>query len=98
MIEIKKTTHAACCGKTQTVWQINVPLLKEYVKLFEENGFLSIKKSIDSGIFNVENSNMRAICPFGNNKIQIKCKTKLCEEGKCEFEKVLLMIGDLQEK
>lgn len=93
MIIVNKITTAACCGKTQTSLEINTPLLKEYLQLFIDANYIVNKSYLDAGIFCVEDAGLVAICPYGSNRIQIKCKNSECAASINILEAVLYKIS-----
>jgi hypothetical protein len=75
------------CGKTQTFFEVNFSFDKKHLQLFSNNNFKENKSYTNVGILYVESKNLIAICPFGNNKIQVKCKNKDCDID--IFERIL---------
>lgn len=66
-------------------------MLKEHLDFFKKSGFAVVQSFYDAGIMYIEDTNVIAICPFGSNLIQIKCKSKNCEQGIKLVENTILV-------
>ena len=90
MITIDKKEIKACCGKSQIIWKLNVPIKQENIDLLQQAGFFPVKSYLNIGMLYVEDKGLIASGVFGMNEIRINCKNKLCQESIILFEKTVL--------
>jgi len=87
---VKRISSEACCGKKNIYIETDFPILKEYIDYFINNNYITNSSYIKSGFFYIENNGVIAICPFGSNKLQIKCKNSSCNEELDSIEKIFI--------
>ena len=91
MRDVKKTLIKSTCNctKPQTILEVNFSFDKSQLDYFNSNNFTDIKSYTNIGILYIEDSNIAAICPFGSNRLQIKCKTANCDASVAILENIL---------
>lgn len=91
MREVKKITiKSRCnCNKPQITLEVNYPFDKGHLQHFLNNNFIELKSYTNVGILYVEDANVAAMGPFGSNRLQIKCKTALCDNSVLLLENIL---------
>lgn len=90
MVIIEKRETAACCGKTQIIWKLNIPIKKEYLPFLQEAGFMFRQTYLDAGMLYIEDNNLLVTGVFGLTDMRIRCKTTLCNNSKTLLEQVIL--------
>ena len=85
-IEIKSRCN---CNKPQITLEVNCPFSKDHLQYFSNNNFLESKSYTNVGILYIEDANVAAMGPFGSNRLQIKCKTALCDISILSLENLL---------
>ena len=86
---IKRSVSDACCGKKSIHLELDFPIMKDLIDVFMENKYITNSSYLQSGFFYIENNNLIGVCPFGSNKIQIKCKNTLCNEEIDNIENII---------
>lgn len=91
MVSIKEKITAGCCGKFQISLEIDKSVSRDILKLFEDSKFLISNKFKEAGIIFIEDENIVATCPFGQNRFQIKIKNKEKWSESVDYLKKLLL-------
>lgn len=82
----------ACCGKTSVIFKTDQPLTKEIIKSLVALGFNEASHFTQAGILYVDNKYIILTGPLGSDKLQVKCKSKQCEDKINELEELLKTI------
>lgn len=90
MTAVERRETEACCGLKQISLRFKASVHKEHMSLFEDAGFSLLSQYVKAGILFIEDKNLSANCPFGQNEIFIKCKTKDCKSSVELIEKIIL--------
>lgn len=91
MIHIDKTEIKSCCGKSQTIWILSLPLSKELIPLLQQAGFSVLSMYTNVGMLHAEDRGLIANGTFGLAEIRIRCTNgKYCADSKELLEKVIL--------
>ncbi|HWZ23100.1 MAG TPA: hypothetical protein VNW06_10630 [Cytophagaceae bacterium] len=77
-MKVERLIVSACCGTTAVAFKLGTGISKDFLPLFESNGFVENKRFTKANILYVENEGLVATGAFGNNILQIKCKVKDC--------------------
>jgi hypothetical protein len=90
----KTTIKSNCkCGKEETIYQLSLPIKKNHLQFFTKNGYIESTPYTKIGILFVENNNFVLICPFGSNRLQVKCKKSNCDDILGDFEGFIGLIA-----
>lgn len=81
------------CGGMNLLLKISVAISKDFLSLFQNNGFKELTHFTQAGILYVENENLTIHGPFGSDKLQVKCKNKDCQEILNKLEALLQQLG-----
>lgn len=81
------------CGGVALLMKLSVTVTKDFLSLFQSNGFKELKHFTDAGILYVENENLTVHGPFGSDKLQVKCKKSECQEILNKLEELLQKLG-----
>jgi hypothetical protein len=92
LIKIDKREIKACCGKSQKIWKLNVPLNRDFLPIFQQAGFFFLSSFLDAGMLYVEDKGLTATGVFGLNELKIVCKNKSCEDSMKVLEQTILSL------
>jgi len=81
------------CGGVALLMMLSVSVTKDFLSLFQSNGFKELQHFTQAGILYVENENLTIHGPFGSNKLQVKCKKSDCQEILNKLEELLQQLG-----
>ncbi len=82
------------CGSLNLLLKLSVTVSKDFLPLFQNNGFRELTHFTQAGIFYVENQNLTIHGPFGSDKLTVKCKSKTdCPEILNKLEALLQQLG-----
>ncbi len=90
MISVERRQIEACCGQKQLTIKFNGSLFKSHIEIFVKEGFTVQERFVKSGILFLDDENISASCPFGQNELHIKCKNKDCLDSVSKIEKIIL--------
>lgn len=93
-MKVERIIIQACCNKKQIVFKLDKPLNESIINVLTSNGFTANPNFTKAGMLYADNLDLIVSGPFGNNKINVKCK----KEGDCEqilndFEALLVRTG-----
>lgn len=73
---IKASSSCSKCGGIALLFKLSVPVSEDFLSLFVKSGFRELSHFTKAGILYVENNDLIIHSPFGDNKLQVKCKSK----------------------
>lgn len=79
-MKVERIIIQACCNKKQIVFRLDKPLDQSIIEVLKSNGFTENPLFTKAGMLYADNPDLILTGPFGNNKINAKCK----REGSCE--------------
>jgi hypothetical protein len=88
-MKLEKFSIQACCGKTSTIYKTDRPLVKDFLNVFKNLGFVEAEHFTKAGILYVESKQFIITGPFGSDRLQIKCKTADCDGKLKEIEALI---------
>jgi len=81
------------CGGMNLLLKLSVAVSKNFLPLFQSNGFKELTHFTQAGILYVENQNLTIHGPFGSDKLNVKCKSSNCPEILNNLEALLQQLG-----
>lgn len=84
------------CGGMNLLLKLSASVSKDFLSLFQNNGFKEQAHFTQAGILYVENDNLTVHGPFGSDKLHVKCKKTEkadCQEILNKFEALLQQLG-----
>lgn len=93
MILIDKREIKSCCGKSQKIWKLSIPLKKEFLETFQKAGFTYLTSFLDAGMLYIQDSSLIVSGVFGLNELRLKCKNKNCENSIDKLEQIILQLN-----
>lgn len=81
------------CGGVNLLMKLSVTVSKDFLSLFQSNGFKELPHFTQAGILYVENENLTIHGPFGSDKLQVKCKKSDSQEILNKLEELLQQLG-----
>jgi hypothetical protein len=81
------------CGGINLLLKLSVTISKNFLPLFQNNGFKEQSHFTNAGILYVENQNLTVHGPFGSDKLHVKCKKSDCQEILNNLEALLQQLG-----
>jgi hypothetical protein len=82
----------ACCNKTQLILLTSEPIQKKHIDAFALHGLKQIASYEKMGLLYVENNIYVLTCPFGANRLQVKCKKTNCDD---DTDKLIDIISNI---
>ena len=70
---MKRTLVKSCCGSKGYIFELDLPLSKNVLATFKQEGFNSSETYTRVGVFYVEKNGLTATGPYGGTKIQVRC-------------------------
>jgi len=86
-------SNCSKCGGKSLLLILGISISKDFLSLFQNNGFRELKHFTNAGILYVENDELIVHGPFGSNKLQVKCKKSECQEILNKLEELLQQLG-----
>jgi hypothetical protein len=92
-MKVERIVIQACCNKKQIVFRLDRPLDQSFIDVLKSNGFTVNDNFTKAGMLYADNPDLIVSGPFGNNKINAKCKNADCEQKLNDFEALLNRTG-----
>jgi len=92
-MKVERLIVSACCGTTAVAFRLSSSLHKDFLPLFESNGFIENKRFTKANMLYVENGGLVVTGTFGMNVVYIKCKVKDCSVFITAIEELLAKMG-----
>lgn len=70
---VKHVVKQCCGGKKSWIFQTQSPVRKDFIEVFEQNGFVTLPHFVKSGLFYIQRGGLIATASFGSTKIQVRC-------------------------
>lgn len=86
---IKRYVVKSCCGKSNYIFQIDSPIKKSHLKVFEGAGYTAPASYSKHGLFYVRGRGLTASASFGTNRISVRCGGADCAQKMDEFAELL---------
>lgn len=80
------------CAKEQLTLEIDKPIENTHLSFFANTRFSQSQSYTKLGLLYLESKTLIAVGTFGNNRLQIKCKSASCVNDIKELEAILSMI------
>lgn len=84
-----KIKIASCCNSESYIFILDVPVLKEHVKLFEDQGFVVLKHFLNAGILNARKKNISFTITFGQSRMTSRCSGITCPSLWKDLESII---------
>ena len=68
----------SCCGSATFVFEVDKPIKKQHVPLFESAGYNVPKSFVTAGVFYVTIGGLIATSSFGSGRCNVKCHGANC--------------------
>ncbi len=91
-MNIERYKMETCCGKTALILKIDKTVTKEMLAKFVQMGFKEEAHFTKAGILYVTNSKFTITTPFGTTRLQIKCKSKNCDNDLASLEDAIRLM------
>lgn len=93
-MKVERVVIQACCNKKQIVFRLDRPLDQTIIDVLKSNGYIVNDAFTKAGMLYADNLDLIVSGPFGNNKINAKCKREGdCEQFLNDFEALLIRTG-----
>ncbi len=92
-MKVERIVIQACCNKKQIVFKLDRPLDQTILDALKSNGFIEAANFTKAGMLYADNPDLIVTGPFGNNRINAKCKKEDCEQILNDFEALLVRTG-----
>ena len=91
-MKIEKHLIQACCGRTSIIYKTGSPITESVLEQLKTEGFTIAEHFKKAGILYADNKDFILTGPIGTNRLQVKCKTKNCDNI-ADLEVLLDKIG-----
>jgi hypothetical protein len=81
----QKFNTKTCCGKILVTWKLGFQVTKELIN-YLSNSFKEHNHFTKSGMLYMDNQSLVISGQLGSNSIQIRCKSKNCEQAMNDLE------------
>ena len=88
-MEIEKIYFKSCCGGEGTILKLSSPISKDLLNALKQQSYVESEVFTRSGILYVDNKQLTVTGAFGSNKLQLKCKSKDCNQIINQLEELL---------
>ena len=89
----KLQTKSSCkCQKSQTMFELDKPIEKEHLQLFQNTQFTQAPNYTRLGLVYLESGGLIAHGSIGSSRIQVKCKNNKCDNDIIQLEDILKRI------
>ena len=92
-MKLERFVVQGCCNKKQIVFKLDKPVDQTLVELLKSNGFTEQTQFTKAGLLYADNPDLIVTGPFGNNRLNVKCKKQDCEQILNDFEALLVRMG-----
>jgi len=86
---ITKHIVKSCCGSSGFIFEMDKPIKKNQMTLFQDNGYLIPEVYLNAGIAYIQKQFLIATGSFGSTKLSVRCNGGTCTELLNEFESLL---------
>lgn len=76
----------SCCNSNGFIFEIDKPIRKSQMKIFQEAGYLVPETFLAAGLFYVQKEFLIATASFGANKISVRCNGDKCSDYLDQFQ------------
>lgn len=94
-MKVERFTIQACCGRTSLIFKTDQGLTKGHLDSLVKLGFKEAEHFTKAGILYVDNPDLIVTGPFGSDKLQVKCTSRVkdCTQKINDFEVLLQQLG-----
>lgn len=76
----------SCCGSNGYVFEMDKPIRKSQMKIFQEAGYHVPENFMAAGLFYVQRDFLIGTASFGTNKITVRCNGDRCSSYLDDFQ------------
>ncbi len=92
-MKVERFLIQACCNKKQIVFRIDRPVDKALLEVLKSNGFKEAEHFTKAGMLYADSPELIVTGPFGNDRLNVKCKKPDCDQILNDFEALLVRTG-----
>ena len=93
-MKVEKFVVQACCNRKQIVFKLDRPIDQTLLEALKNNGFTEAAHFTKAGMLYADSPELIVTGPFGNNRLNAKCKKEAeCDQILNDFEALLVRTG-----
>jgi hypothetical protein len=86
---IKRYAVKSCCGKSNYIFQTDLPVKKKHLVVFTGAGYTAPESYSQHGLFYIRGKGLTASASFGTTRISVRCGGADCAQKMDEFAELL---------